>query len=499
LTDLENMTTAMQDLAELLRTERLRRGWTLHDVSIRTHLSITVLKTLEEGRFESIGAPVIVEKLLRNYSTVLEIDAKSPGQGGANDVPGTETGREPAPSGEKVGGRKSAVIASLACCGLAVIFLGLSLSGWKGLKTGIQTQGTQPGAGEDQAVKPSRTLSEPRIEGGEQPEVPRQVQLPAEKPVAENESSSPLSGSTPAGPHSPANPADSVQSSPGWEGLKTGIQTRGTQPGAGEDQAVKPSRSLSEPRIEGGEQPEVPRQVQLPAEKPVAENESSSPSSGGTPAGPHSPANPADSVQSSPGWKGLKTGNQTRGTQPGAGEDQAVKPSRTLSEPRIEGGEQPEVPRQVQLPAEKPVAENESSSPLSGSTPAGPHSPANPADSVQISPGPADTEQGLEPQPDRVALQANPEVSAQPVAEPVKTNHHLEIQADQRTWVQVVVDEGNAESELFQPGETGEWKPMERARVVIGNGGGVRIKWDGKPVEISAKTGRVVRLTLPMP
>ena len=327
MTDLENMTTAMQDLAELLRTERLRRGWTLHDVSIRTHLSITVLKTLEEGRFESIGAPVIVEKLLRNYSTVLEIDAKSPGQGGANDVPGTETGREPAPSGEKVGGRKSAVIASLACCGLAVIFLGLSLSGWKGLKTGIQTQGTQPGAGEDQAVKPSRTLSEPRIEGGEQPEVPRQVQLPAEKPVAENESSSPLSGSTPAGPHSPANPADSVQ----------------------------------------------------------------------------------------------------------------------------------------------------------------------------ISPGPAVTKQGLEPQPDRVALQANPEVSAQPVAEPVKTNHHLEIQADQRTWVQVVVDEGNAESELFQPGETGEWKPMERARVVIGNGGGVRIKWDGKPVEISAKTGRVVRLTLPMP
>ena len=413
MTDLENMTTAMQDLAELLRTERLRRGWTLHDVSIRTHLSITVLKTLEEGRFESIGAPVIVEKLLRNYSTVLEIDAKSPGQGGANDVPGTETDRKPAPSGGKVGGRKSAVIASLACCGLAVIFLGLSLSGWKGLKTGIQTQGTQPGAGEDQAVKPSRTLSEPRIEGGEQPEVPRQVQLPAEKPVAENESSSPLSGSTPAGPHSPANPADSVQSSPGW--------------------------------------------------------------------------------------KGLKTGNQTRGTQPGAGEDQAVKPSRTLSEPRIEGGEQPEVPRQVQLPAEKPVAENESSSPLSGSTPAGPHSPANPADSVQISPGPADTEQGLEPQPDRVALQANPEVSAQPVAEPVKTNHHLEIQADQRTWVQVVVDEGNAESELFQPGETGEWKPMERARVVIGNGGGVRIKWDGKPVEISAKTGRVVRLTLPMP
>lgn len=182
LTDLENVTTAMQDFAELLRTERLRRGWTLHDVSIRTHLSITVLKALEEGRSERIGAPDIVKRLLRNYSTVLEIDAKSPGQGGADDVPGTETDREPAPSGEKAGGRKSAVIAFLACCGLAFIFLGLSLSGWKGFKTGIQTQGTQPGSGEDQAVKPSRTLSEPRIEGGEQPEVPRQVQLPAKSP-----------------------------------------------------------------------------------------------------------------------------------------------------------------------------------------------------------------------------------------------------------------------------------------------------------------------------
>lgn len=325
LTDLQNVTTAMQDLAELLRTERLRRGWTLQDVSIRTHFSITVLKALEGGRFESIGAPVIVEGLLRNYSTVLGIDAKSPGQEGANDVPGTETDHEPAPSGERVGGRKLAVVAFLACCGLAVIFLGLSLSGWRGLKTGIQTQGTQPEAGEDQAVKPSVTGSEPRTEGGEQPEVPRQTRLPAEVSGAENESPSPSPGSTPAGPPSPANPADSVQSPP----------------------------------------------------------------------------------------------------------------------------------------------------------------------------GPADAKQGLELQPDDQV--ANPAVSPQPVAEPVKTNHHLEIQSDQRTWVQVVVDEGNAESELLQPGETREWKPMERARVVIGNGGGVRIKWDGKPVEISAKTGRVVRLTLPMP
>jgi cytoskeleton protein RodZ len=331
LTDLENVTSAMQDLVELLRTERLRRGWTLQDVSTRTHLSITILKALEGGRFESIGGPVIIDGLLRAYSTVLEIDSKPPGQAGGPEDSDTRIDREPVPSGARAGAGKSAGIVFLACCGLAMVLLVLSLHGWKNVETGIQTQETHPGAVEDQAVKAAATDPVPRIDGDEQPETPRQLQLPAEVSEAGNENSSPSSVIIPANPNSPANPIASAQ---------------------------------------------------------------------------------------------------------------------TTAEPAAE---------------------------------------------------PTDANQRLEPQPDRIAMQTDPPATAESMARPVKPNHLLEIQSDQKTWVQVVVDEGNAESELLQPGETREWKPMERARVVIGNGGGVRMKWDGKPVEISAKIGRVVRLTLPAP
>lgn len=52
--------------------ERLRRGWTLQQVSDLTRISITVLKLLEEKNFEKIGRERSVEMLLRTYSNALE-------------------------------------------------------------------------------------------------------------------------------------------------------------------------------------------------------------------------------------------------------------------------------------------------------------------------------------------------------------------------------------------------------------------------------------------
>ncbi len=75
--------------------------------------------------------------------------------------------------------------------------------------------------------------------------------------------------------------------------------------------------------------------------------------------------------------------------------------------------------------------------------------------------------------------------------------HSLEIVTDQRTWIQVVVDGKNTETELLQAGETRKWRAMDKVDLVVGNGGGVRVEWDGNPVEISSGRGRVVRLTLP--
>ena len=84
-----------------------------------------------------------------------------------------------------------------------------------------------------------------------------------------------------------------------------------------------------------------------------------------------------------------------------------------------------------------------------------------------------------------------------PVA--VRPAHSLEIVTDQRTWIEVVVDGENTETELLEAGETRKWQAMDKVDLVVGNGGGVRIRWDGKPIEISSRRGGVVRLTLPKP
>ena len=104
----------------------------------------------------------------------------------------------------------------------------------------------------------------------------------------------------------------------------------------------------------------------------------------------------------------------------------------------------------------------------------------------------------------------NPEQDAIPPAKPdeksvvaiqpsvaVRPAHSLEIVTDERTWIQVVVDGRNTETELLEAGETRKWQAVDKVDLVVGNGGGVSIRWDGKPVEISSRRGGVVRLTLP--
>jgi cytoskeleton protein RodZ len=75
--------------------------------------------------------------------------------------------------------------------------------------------------------------------------------------------------------------------------------------------------------------------------------------------------------------------------------------------------------------------------------------------------------------------------------------HHFEMEADQKTWVRIFLDGKRTESALLTPGEKREWKVRKYVKLIVGNAGGVSMKWDGEPVRIHAKSGRVVRLTLP--
>ncbi len=81
----------------------------------------------------------------------------------------------------------------------------------------------------------------------------------------------------------------------------------------------------------------------------------------------------------------------------------------------------------------------------------------------------------------------------------VRPAHALEITAYQRTWIQVVVDGRNTQTELLEAGANRKWRARDKVDLMVGNGAGVRLWWDGEPVEISRRRGSVVRLTLPKP
>jgi cytoskeleton protein RodZ len=64
----------MMELAQTLRSERLKQGLSLQDVFERTRISVGVLQSLEEGNFERIGTPLLVRSFVRTYGSVLGID-----------------------------------------------------------------------------------------------------------------------------------------------------------------------------------------------------------------------------------------------------------------------------------------------------------------------------------------------------------------------------------------------------------------------------------------
>ena len=71
--------------------ERLRRGWTLGEVSARTHISITVLKLLEEKRFENIGPEPTIKSLLQTYSSSMGEERPSHESSSARVTPNGES------------------------------------------------------------------------------------------------------------------------------------------------------------------------------------------------------------------------------------------------------------------------------------------------------------------------------------------------------------------------------------------------------------------------
>ncbi len=71
------------------------------------------------------------------------------------------------------------------------------------------------------------------------------------------------------------------------------------------------------------------------------------------------------------------------------------------------------------------------------------------------------------------------------------------VEADDKVWIQVRIDDKTTLSATLRPGERREWSADRDLQVVVGNAGGIRMKWNGQPIEAPRDPGRVLRFRLP--
>jgi len=75
--------------------------------------------------------------------------------------------------------------------------------------------------------------------------------------------------------------------------------------------------------------------------------------------------------------------------------------------------------------------------------------------------------------------------------------HVLNVIATDELWVQLSIDNKTPIEVLFKKGETRQWLMKKGVSLVIGNAGGAAIVFDGEPVKMIEKPGRVIRMKLP--
>ncbi len=71
------------------------------------------------------------------------------------------------------------------------------------------------------------------------------------------------------------------------------------------------------------------------------------------------------------------------------------------------------------------------------------------------------------------------------------------VEANDKVWIQVRIDDKETESEMLYPGDRREWAAARILQVVIGNAGGLHMRWNGQQIEAPHDSGRVLRFRLP--
>ena len=90
-----------------------------------------------------------------------------------------------------------------------------------------------------------------------------------------------------------------------------------------------------------------------------------------------------------------------------------------------------------------------------------------------------------------------PEPPAESEPQASQQQYLLEIKATEETWLKIVVDDQGAQEMTLQANEVRQMKATSLFNLLIGNAGGVELKLNGQPVEVSGKSGQVVNIQLP--
>ncbi|MBI5211820.1 MAG: DUF4115 domain-containing protein [Nitrospirae bacterium] len=78
-----------------------------------------------------------------------------------------------------------------------------------------------------------------------------------------------------------------------------------------------------------------------------------------------------------------------------------------------------------------------------------------------------------------------------------KKRHNLSISATDTVWIQLTIDGDDKKEMLLNAGETAFYEAYRSMNLVVGNAAGVKLKFNGKPLENLGEKGQVVRLDLP--
>jgi len=71
------------------------------------------------------------------------------------------------------------------------------------------------------------------------------------------------------------------------------------------------------------------------------------------------------------------------------------------------------------------------------------------------------------------------------------------VEASDKVWIEVRIDDKETRSEMLYPGDRMEWTVEKSLQAVIGNPGGILMKWNEQPLKAPRDRGRILRFRLP--